>query len=420
MWCNVNFVSVFTALNNTKKQRKFNITPYGEIFLLVNLHFYKTYLNDFMLDLESRALGKYIGDLYMGCPTMADDLLFLSSSDTELQLMFSLAFINSQEKRYIIHPQKSTAQRRCVTSAVRKDEVIDSWQLGSKEVQVEPKLTHLGLLRAEKAESTVNIVERISVARRTLYALIKTGVHGTNGLNPRISYWIYQVYVIPRLLYSLDVLPLTDTHISQLKRFHTSTLRRLQSLPERTASSIVHLLLGALLIQAELHKRQLSLLHSIARSENSRIKCLMGRQLTLQCQKSFFCKAEKILEMYDLPRSAELHNYSKLAWKKLTRQAVNRYWTQALISEARTKSTLANCDVTTLAIENTHIVWETASNNVHNVRRSIPKVRMLAGVFMLQTNKARFNQYKVEATCPLCRLEPEDLSHTVVAAFYLS
>ena len=30
---------------------------------------------------------------------------------------------------------------------------------------------------------------------------------------------------------------------------------------------------------------------------------------------------------------------------------------------------------------------------------------------MLQTTKARFNQYKVEDTCPLCRLEPEDLSH---------
>ena len=32
IWCNVNFVSVFTALDNTKKQRKFNITPYGENF----------------------------------------------------------------------------------------------------------------------------------------------------------------------------------------------------------------------------------------------------------------------------------------------------------------------------------------------------------------------------------------------------
>ena len=31
--CNVDFVSVFTILNYTKKLRKFNITPYGEIFL---------------------------------------------------------------------------------------------------------------------------------------------------------------------------------------------------------------------------------------------------------------------------------------------------------------------------------------------------------------------------------------------------
>ena len=28
--CIANFVSVFTALNNTKKQRRFNITPCGE------------------------------------------------------------------------------------------------------------------------------------------------------------------------------------------------------------------------------------------------------------------------------------------------------------------------------------------------------------------------------------------------------
>ena len=47
---------------------------------ILSTHFYKTYLNDFLLDLEFRALGKYTGNLYMGCPTVADDLLFLSSS----------------------------------------------------------------------------------------------------------------------------------------------------------------------------------------------------------------------------------------------------------------------------------------------------------------------------------------------------
>ena len=34
IWCNVNFASVYTALNDAKKQRKFNITAQ---FLSVNL-----------------------------------------------------------------------------------------------------------------------------------------------------------------------------------------------------------------------------------------------------------------------------------------------------------------------------------------------------------------------------------------------
>ena len=33
---------------------------------------------------------------------------------------------------------------------------------------------------------------------------------------------------------------------------------------------------------------------------------------------------------------------------------------------------------------------------------------------MLQTTKARFNLYKVEPTCPLCTLEPEDLSNMLL------
>ena len=109
---------------------------------------------------------------------------------------------------------------------------------------------------------------------------------------------------------SLEVLPLTDTQIVQLQRFHISTLKRIQSLPERTASSVVQLLLGALPVQAEIHKRQLSLLHSIANSKNARIKGLMSRQLSLEGQKSFFVAAEHTLKMYSLPPSSQLENFS--------------------------------------------------------------------------------------------------------------
>ena len=381
---------------------------------ILSTHFYKTYLNDCLLDLENRALGKFIGNLYMGCPTVADDVLFMASSDYELQLMFNLAYINSQEKRFVIHPQKTTAQRRNVTKSVSRGETVEDWFLGSQRVKVEPKLTHLGLIRAEKSENSVNISERIGVARRTLYALIKTGVHGTNGLNPKVSYRIYQIYVIPRLLYSLEVLPLTETQIGQLQRFHISTLKRIQSLPERTASSAVQLLLGALPVVGEIHKRQLSLLYSIVNSRNDRIRGLMARQLSLQHQKSFFVSAEGTLQLYSLPPSSQLGNFSKLTWKKMSRQAINGFWTERLVEEAQSKTSLANCDLPSMEVGVTHTVWEAAANNVHDIRRSITKVRMMTGVYMLQSTKAKFNQYSVEKTCPLCRLESEDLTHMLL------
>ena len=104
----------------------------------------------------------------------------------------------------------------------------------------------------------MNIKKKISLARRTLYSLVKTGVHGSNGLNPKTSYKIYQVYVISRLLYGLEVLPINTTQMRQLTAFHLDTLRNIQSLPKRTATCIVYLLLGALPIEAELEKGKLT------------------------------------------------------------------------------------------------------------------------------------------------------------------
>ena len=80
--------------------------------------------------------------------------------------------------------------------------------------------TTLGILRAETRENIINIEERLSLAHRTLYALINTGVHGSNGLNPKVSLKIYQCYVIPRMLFGLEVLPLNKGQLNTLAKFH--------------------------------------------------------------------------------------------------------------------------------------------------------------------------------------------------------
>ena len=38
-------------------------------------------------------------------------------------------------------------------------------------------------------------------------------------------------------------------------------------------------------------------------------------------------------------------------------------------------------------------------------------VKLISGTYILQKNKARFNQYEVSSLCPLCGIEPEDLMH---------
>ena len=162
--------------------------------------------------------------------------------------------------------------------------------------------THLGLLRAEVNENIINIDDRLRLARRTLYSLISTGVHGSNGLNPKCSYKIYQCYVLPRLLFGLEVLPLTQIQINILSKFHIRNLRRFQSLPIRTATCAVYLLIGALPLEAELHKRQLGLLYNILTCNNKTIRELSSRQIAfnLDNNQSYFSKVQDILNIYDL------------------------------------------------------------------------------------------------------------------------
>jgi hypothetical protein len=97
------------------------------------------------------------------------------------------------------------------------------------------------------------------------------------------------------------------------------TLRNFQTLPTRAATCAVFLLLGALPIDAEIHRRQLSFVHSILACDNSTIQGLTDRQLVMNFDNphSFFCKVAGTLTLYELPtiRQLKQHLPSKLPWK---------------------------------------------------------------------------------------------------------
>jgi len=243
---------------------------------------------------------------YAGCPTCADDIVLLSLNNSEIQEMLDMVYDYAGDHRFQIHPVKSNAIIKTVGKIDSVAENQNELKLGDNTLHFKSETSHLGLTRSSSDENRINIEERIALARRTLYSLIKTGVHGTNGLNPRTSCKIYQVYVIPRLLYGLETLNLQNKDMATLCSFHLSTLKRLQSLPIRTANSAVYLLLGILPISAELHKRQLSLFHQIAMSENVSIREIAWRQYNAGRPASFFVRIVDILDLYKLPSFIEV------------------------------------------------------------------------------------------------------------------
>ena len=74
---------------------------------ILSTHFYKVYVNGFLVELRMNSLGKYIGCVYAGCPACADDVLFMTEDPEELQVMFAIARSYSGGHRFIVHPQKT-------------------------------------------------------------------------------------------------------------------------------------------------------------------------------------------------------------------------------------------------------------------------------------------------------------------------
>ena len=117
-----------------------------------------------------------------------------------------------------------------------------------------------------------------------------------------------------RLLFGLEVLPINQSQLNLLSKFHVDTLKRFQSLPTRTATCAENLLLGALSIEAEIHKRLLSLLYIILASTNEIITELTEGQIAVNLDNSlsYFNKVQNVLSKYQLPTLNKLRINNQL------------------------------------------------------------------------------------------------------------
>ena len=67
-----------------------------------------------------------------------------------------------------------------------------------------------------------------------------------------------------------------------------------------------------------------------------------------------------------------------------------------------------------MKIGNFHNVWASLVSTVLDVRKEIVKCRLLTGTYLLQSNRHKFSQSVVSATCRYCCIEDENLAHMLL------
>ena len=88
---------------------------------------------------------------------------------------------------------------------------------------------------------------------------------------------------------------------------------------------------------------------------------------------------------------------------------VESLWQADIASKSSTK----HVNPSVLKVGSCHHIWTTVRNNIHGSKRAQLKCKLLTGTYILQANRAAFNQYSVNPTCNLCSKEHETREHFI-------
>ena len=179
------------------------------------------------------------------------------------------------------------------------------WSLGGTQVTPSPSLTHLGSNRyASSCASKDTIQDKITLARRTAYSLLGVGFHGVGGVNNACIKKMLQLYILPRLLYALESLVVTQKQKNKLEDFYKDLLKRIQALPQRTANEAPYLLMGSITVEGMMDIRLLSFFGKIMSDDTSILNQICMWQLATKSisSNSWFMSIVKLAYKYGLPR----------------------------------------------------------------------------------------------------------------------
>lgn len=376
---------------------------------IASTEFFKVKLNNLLLHTENSNLGFKIGTIDVSIPTCADDVTEVTDHEDNLQVMMSLAEDDGRRDRYHYGIPKTNI----LVHSAPKHHLHRVWKLDGEDVDRVSEAKHLGVHRNTAGTTVDTIQESLKKGRRATFSMMGTGFYGYNGIHLEAMLKMWNMYIVPRMLYGLEALLMQDSDIERLEVYQRSVLRSIQHLSPGTANASLYLLTGAQPIEMNLDRRTLTLMGRILNSPTSREHQIIQRQLLTKdlTQRTWATRVRCLLIKYDLPGIFSLLNHPipLPTWKKMVKQATTNYWNAKLKTEASRKPTLRYLNTDQCTIGKLHTVWEWTHRHPEDIKRAAVKLKLLTGTYQLQAVAAKHTG--ATTTCQLCGQDAEDLAH---------
>ncbi|VDI75232.1 Hypothetical predicted protein [Mytilus galloprovincialis] len=198
----------------------------------ISADLYKLYVNPLLNILSGTGLGGHIGDIGCCAPTCADDVAIISNNPMELQMLIDIAANFSKREGYTLQPTKSVVIP--ISTSTKSIEIDENyWNINKNPMPVVEHSTHIGIQKCQKNSAKLTAEENMKKARRSLYSLMGTGLHGKNGLDPGTAITILYTYVMPILTYGLEILLPSGRILDSIHQFHKKMIKQILSLAKK-------------------------------------------------------------------------------------------------------------------------------------------------------------------------------------------
>ena len=268
------------------------------------------------------------------------------------------------------------------------------WKLSQDRLNVSRQEKHLGLIREPICSATATVSENIKKSRRCVYSLMGAGIHGLNGLHPEISVKLWVTYALPQLVYGLELHRIGAGNLKRLEICQNRILRKIQHLPESTATVALHLLAGIPPVQATIERSTLMLFRNLVDQKSTKEYEIIERQLAMKDHKSnsWVVHVKELLTKYNLPSAFVVFQSppSKSTWKRQAKKPVKNFWLTKLKDEASQMATLEYLNTTKCLFGKLYPIWHYTPYNRIDILQACTLVKFKVGRYHLQEDLSKF------------------------------